>query len=133
MSISLASKATPVLIVDDVEACATFWEALGFTRVAEVPHDGTLGFVILSGGDVELMYQSHASVTADDAEMGAHVRTGGASLFVETHDLDGCVKAVAGAAVVLRERTTFYGMREIGVLDPGGNVVLFAQKTEEGE
>jgi hypothetical protein len=38
------------------------------------------------------------------------------------------VKAVSGAPEVVADRTTFYGMREIGVLDPGGNVVLFAQR-----
>lgn len=124
----LVSKSTPVLIVDDVEACAQFWEKLGFTRGAEVPHEGTLGFVILHGAHIELMYQSMAGVIADDAGMGARLTRGGASLFIETGDLEGCVKAVEGAPVVLKERTTFYGMREVGVLDPGGNVVLFAQQ-----
>ena len=28
----------------------------------------------------------------------------------------------------MSERTTFYGMREIGVFEPGGNIVIFAVK-----
>jgi hypothetical protein len=28
----------------------------------------------------------------------------------------------------MEERVTFYGMREIGVFEPNGNVVFFAQK-----
>ena len=123
-------KSPPVLIVDAVEPCAEFWQKLGFTRVAEVPHNDTLGFVILVGYGIELMYQSLESVTADDAAMGSHLKTGGASLFVEVPDLEAAVKAVEGAPIALPERTTFYGMREIGVLDPAGNVVLFAEKTE---
>lgn len=125
------SKATPVLVVSDVEACAKFWNRLGFTRVAEVPHEGSLGFVILSSGNIELMYQSLDSIMADDATVGSHLRTGGSSLFVEVPSLEACVQAVSDAPVVLAERKTFYGMREVGVLDPGGNVVLFAQKLEE--
>ena len=33
---------------------------------------------------------------------------------------------LAGANVVLAERKTFYGMREILIREPGGNLVLFA-------
>jgi uncharacterized glyoxalase superfamily protein PhnB len=122
------SKVTPVLVVESVEPCAVFWEKQGFVRTAAVPHGDSLGFVILAGENIELMYQSVDSIVADDATMGSHVRAGGSSLFVEVADLDASVKAAAGATVVLQERTTFYGMREVGVLDPGGHVVLFAQK-----
>lgn len=124
----MISKITPVVIVNEVEPCAQFWQKVGFERVAEVPHGDSLGFVILAGHGIELMYQSLESVKADDAKMGSYLRTGGTSLFVEVPDLDAAVKAVKGAPICLADRTTFYGMREIGVLDPGGNVVLFAQK-----
>ncbi len=129
MSNALTAKVTPVMVVDNVEPCALFWEKLGFTRGAEVQHAGKLGFIILNSGSVELMYQSLDSITADDATMGGHLRSGGSSLFVEVPNLDAAVKAVAGARIVVADRTTFYGMREIGVLDPGGNIVLFAQQT----
>lgn len=124
----MISRITPVLVVDAVEPCALFWQKLGFSRTAEVPHGDTLGFVILIGDGIELMYQSIESVKADDATMGSKVQTGGTSLFVEVADLDAAVEAVNGAPIVVADRTTFYGMREIGVLDPGGNVVLFAQR-----
>ncbi len=127
----MISKVTPVLVVDAVEPCAEFWQKLGFVRVAEVPHNDALGFVILVGNDIELMYQSLDSIKSDDATMGSKLRSGGSSLFVEVPDLDAAVKAIEGAPIVVAERTTFYGMREIGVLDPGGNVVLFAQKKAE--
>ncbi|MBC8088647.1 MAG: hypothetical protein H7Z40_15395 [Phycisphaerae bacterium] len=124
----MISRITPVLVVDAVEPCALFWQKLGFSRTAELPHGDTLGFVILIGDGIELMYQSIESVKADDATMGSKVQTGGTSLFVEVADLDAAVEAVNGAPIVVADRTTFYGMREIGVLDPGGNVVLFAQR-----
>lgn len=130
MSDALVSKVTPVLVVDDVEPCAQFWEKLGYTRGAEVPHAGKLGFVILNSAGIELMYQSLDSITADDAIMGGHLRSGGSSLYVEVADLDAAVRSVPDARIVVQPRKTFYGMRETGVLDPGGNIVLFAQKTE---
>lgn len=126
----MISKITPVLIVNEVEPCAQFWQKLGFERVAEVPHEGALGFVILVGFGIELMYQSVDSVKADHAD-GKPIVSAGTSLFVEVDDLDKTVAAVAGAKVLVPERTTFYGMREVGVADPGGNLVLFAQKTGE--
>jgi uncharacterized glyoxalase superfamily protein PhnB len=119
-------KLTPVLVVDQVEPCAAFWTgALGFERTAEVPHDGETGFVMLQKDAVEIMYQSRASVAADLPALaeGAH-RT---VLFIEVGDLDAVEAAVAGAEVVQPRRTTFYGMMEIGVREPGGNVVIFAQ------
>ena len=119
-------KLTPVLVVDQVEPCAAFWTgALGFARTAEVPHDGELAFVILQKDAVEIMYQSRASVAADLPSLaeGAH-RT---VLYIEVEDLDAVEAAVAGAEVVQPRRTTFYGMMEIGVREPGGNVVIFAQ------
>lgn len=121
-------KLTPVLVVDQVEPCAEFWtRRLGFARTAEVPHAGELGFVILQGGAVELMYQSRASVAADLPSLaeGPH-RT---ILFVEVEDLDAVERALDGVEVVQPRRTTFYGMTELGVREPGGNVVVFAQPT----
>ncbi|MEP6762712.1 MAG: VOC family protein [Gemmatimonadaceae bacterium] len=128
MTASIVTKSTPVLIVDSVEPCAKFWEKLGFARTAEVPHGDSIGFVILSDGATELMYQSMESVIEDDASIAKVLKTGGSSLFVEVANLADAVKAAAGARVVLQERTTFYGMREVGVLDPGGNLVIFAEK-----
>jgi catechol 2,3-dioxygenase-like lactoylglutathione lyase family enzyme len=121
-------KVTPILIVDHVDSCAAFWTgALGFARTAEVPHEGETGFVILQKDDVELMYQSRASVAADLPALadGPHHST----LFIETDDLDAVERAVDPAAIVIPRRTTFYGMTEITVREPGGNLVVFAQPT----
>jgi uncharacterized glyoxalase superfamily protein PhnB len=37
------------------------------------------------------------------------------------------IAATKGARVVMPERKTFYGAREIGVKDPAGHVLTFAQ------
>ena len=58
-------KVTPLLFVEEIEPCLSFWEKVGFTRGPEVPHGDKLGFVILQKDDVEIMYQTRASVAAD--------------------------------------------------------------------
>src|SRR5438309_792758 len=65
-------KITPVLLVEDVEACVKFlMERLGFEKTAEVPEGNELGFVILRKGNVELMYQSYVSADKDSAAISA--------------------------------------------------------------
>jgi hypothetical protein len=121
-------KVTPVLLVEAIEPCVPFWERLGWTKVAEVPHEAVLGFVILVKDDVELMYQTRASVAADlPALAGAPV--GGTFLFIEVDDLDAVSAALGDVEVLFPRRTTFYGMDEFGVREPGGNAVTFAQKS----
>jgi hypothetical protein len=48
-------------------------------------------------------------------------------------DFADVVKRLAGYPIALPERTTFYGMREIGVLAPGGHVVVFAAALARSE
>ena len=116
-------KITPVLLVEDVEACVKFWmDRLGFEKTVEVPEGNKLGFAILQKGNVELMYQSFVSADKDSA-----ARKGPTLLYVEVEDLNEIIRAIKGAEVVAPVRETFYGTREISVKDPGGHIATFAQ------
>ena len=134
MTSSQMRKLTPVLIVNAIEPCLPFWiERLGFTKVAEVPHEGTIGFVILVKDSVEIMYQTRASVAADVpafAHEGEGSKTHATTLFIEVSDIDAVERAMKGVPLALARRTTFYGMDEIGVREPGGHIVMFAQHAE---
>jgi catechol 2,3-dioxygenase-like lactoylglutathione lyase family enzyme len=119
-------KLTPVLLVDRIEPCLSFWcDRLGFARQVEVPHGAELGFVILVHGPVEVMLQSRASVAADLPALAGDPSH--AHLFVEVDDLAPIRAALAGLEPLFAERTTPYGAREVGVRDPAGNAVVFAQ------
>ena len=48
-------------------------------------------------------------------------------LYIEVDSLDDVIVATKGAKVVMAERKAFYGAREIGVKDPAGHVLTFAQ------
>jgi uncharacterized glyoxalase superfamily protein PhnB len=122
------TKVTPILVVDSIEPCLPFWEGqLGYTRVVEVPHEGALGFVLLTRAGGEIMLQSRASVAVDLPAVAR--RTPTTVLYADVASLDEALAATAGATVLVEPRTTFYGAREAAVLDPAGNVVIFAEKT----
>jgi uncharacterized glyoxalase superfamily protein PhnB len=120
---------TPVLVVDEVEPCLRFWtEKLGFTVENQVPGDnGGLVFASAKAGDVEVMYQTRASVLAERPEAAAEFVGRSTVLFITVDDLDRIETAVSGAPIVKPRHDTFYGSTELYVKEPGGNVVGFAQ------
>jgi uncharacterized glyoxalase superfamily protein PhnB len=121
-------RITPLLFVAEIEPSAKFWtERLGFQITAQVPQGDKLGFVVLQKGGVELMYQSYASVEKDMPAINSAVRKGPSFLYIEVDDLDAVIQAVKGAEYYMADRKTFYGSREIGVKDPAGHHVTFAQ------
>jgi uncharacterized glyoxalase superfamily protein PhnB len=121
-------KLTPVLVVDAIEPCLSFWtERLGFTKTVEVPEGDKLGFVILEKDGIEVMYQTWASVKNDVPNVAEGSPRHQTVLFIEVADVDAVAKAVQGMPVVVPRRKTFYGMDEIGVREPGGNIITFAQ------
>lgn len=122
-------KITPVLFVQDVEPCLKFWEErFGFQRTAEVPDGEKLAFAMLQRGSVELMYQSYASADQDvGTTISQVVRKGPTFLYLEVDNLDETITAIQGAEVVMPVRKTFYGSTEIGIKDPAGHYVTFAE------
>jgi uncharacterized glyoxalase superfamily protein PhnB len=119
-------KITPLIYVPAIEPSLKFWvDRLGFTKTVEVPDGNKLGFVILVKGNAELMIQSTASIEKDNSAMAQYARPA-ACLYIEVSDFDDLLKRVEGSPVEVQVRTTFYGMKEIGVREPGGNIVLFA-------
>jgi uncharacterized glyoxalase superfamily protein PhnB len=124
-------KLAPVLIVDAVEPCVAFWtEKLRFVVQNEVPGpDGKLIFASVVKDGVEIMYQTKASVVADNPQQGRELEGKSVGLFITVPsmaDLDAAERAVAGATVVKARHKTFYGSTEFYVREPGGNVVGFA-------
>ena len=121
-------KITPILFAAEIEPCLQFWtERLGFQKTVDVPEGNKLGFAILQKGSVELMYQSYASAEKDVTATSALVRKGPSFLYVEVESLDDIITAIKGIPVVMPVRTTFYGAKEIGIKDPAGHVIIFAQ------
>lgn len=127
-------KLTPILFVEKIEPVLPFWtQHLGFIKTVEVPEGSHLGFVILQQGAVEVMYQSYSSVDKDMPAISADVRKGPTFLYIEVENLDALKPALQSADVYMPERSTFYGAREIGVRDPAGHFLTFAQMSAAGQ
>jgi uncharacterized glyoxalase superfamily protein PhnB len=124
----LLIQLTPVLIVERVEPCLPFWtERFGFVVENRVPDaDGALVFASVKLGGIEVMYQTRASVIADNPAMADDVDGHSVALFITVTDFEAVERALAGAPVVKPRHTTFYGSTEIYVREPGGNTVGFA-------
>ena len=129
-SFSLQSLA-PVLIVEEVEPCVAFWsERLAFTRENEVPGpDGKLIFASVKKDGVEIMYQTRASVIAENPAGAAELNGRSIALFITVGslgDLDVIEQRTSDAPVFKPRFDTFYGTTEFYIREPGGNVVGFA-------
>jgi len=122
-------KITAVLYVDEIESALSFWvDRLGFEKTAEVPEDGRVVFAMLTRGGTELMLQTVESVRKDVPAFAPKATAKGACLYVEVDDFADARKRLEGYPIAMPERTTSYGMREIGVIAPGGHNILFGAK-----
>ena len=122
-------KITAVLLVDKIEKSLPFWvERMGFAKTVDVPEGDRLAFAILVRDGAELMLQTIESVRKDAPVFAPQAAANGAWLFIEVDDFADVRKRLEGYPIALAERTTFYGMREIGVIEPGGHNVIFAAR-----
>ncbi len=122
------TKVTPILVVDAIEPCLPFWTGpMGYTKAVEVPHEGRLGFVLLTKEGGELMMQTRASVAADLPAMKLDVTC---VLYMDVPSLDAALEEAKGATVLVPPRTTFYGAREAFLRDASGNVFGFSEQVK---
>jgi hypothetical protein len=120
---------TPVLIVEEIERSLPFWiDRMGFVKTVDVPEGDRLGFVILVRDGAEVMLQTIESVRKDAPQFVPKSGPRNVGLFIEVEDFADVLTRLGDYPVALPERTTFYGMREIGVFEPGGHTVIFAAR-----
>ena len=123
-------KITPILFVERIEPSLPLWiERLGFEKTVEVPEGDHLGFAILMKAGTEVMLQTYASLE-QDFKTQPDIGRGSCSLYIEVDDFDYIRRRLEGSDVVVPERVTFYGMREIAIREPGGHLLCFAAKAE---
>lgn len=132
-------KLTCNLMVEDVNETIRFYrDVLEFAFVIGVPENSQavvtepdpaqpLAFAILQHGDVQIMFQSRASVMAElpippDQPVGGSV-----VLYIETTDAKALYEKLRGKVDVLRDlHDTFYGKQEFYIQDCNGYILGFA-------
>ena len=124
-------RLTPNVFVNAIEPCLPFWtDILDFHVEMSVPGaDGNHQFAMLKHGEVELMYQTVASLEEDLPSLVPIVAGQTYTLFVEVTGLDDIAERLdtAGIAPIQPRRTTFYGADEIWVQAPCGSIVGLAE------
>lgn len=115
---------TPILIVERIEPCLPFWDALGFKLLKSVPGKTGMQFAMLGDGSRTVMYQTIESVRGD---LKITPAAGQSALYLAVADIDAATRGISPNAIVVQKRRTEYGMTEIFVREPGGNLVGFAQ------
>lgn len=127
----MIQKATPLLRVERVEPSLPFWvDKLGFQKVQEVMEGDSLGFVILAKGHVEIMLQSRASL-AKDLPMLSVGALAPAVVYLGVTNLEEVASKLAASEIIVPKRTTYYGMEEVWVREPGGHVIGIAAPGSE--
>ena len=128
---------TPNLIVTDIDRSLAFYrDVLGFSVTATVPDAAPFVFVWMQRDGISVFLNAREGVSADLPALAARPLGGTNTLFMvlEADDIESGVDAlfaeVSGrATVAMPLKTQFYGMREFGIEDPDGYVILFAQRT----
>lgn len=137
----MSTTLTPNLMSENVNASIEFYcNRLGFTYLngmlanseqcaAEYSAKAPLQWAMLSHSGAMLMLQERSSIAGDYSAFAEMPVAASAAFYLEVEDLD---KLLAGLGneveIVVPDRTTFYGMREVWIRDNNGYVITLAQK-----
>jgi catechol 2,3-dioxygenase-like lactoylglutathione lyase family enzyme len=126
-------RLTPIYMVNKLEDLLPFWvDRLGYRLTVKVPDEGSepLVFAILHREKTEVMLQTIASAIEEVPSMATRLEPGMCIHYMEVDDLDEALKAFSPEQIVAAERSTFYGTREVVVVDPAGNLLEVAQRIQ---
>jgi uncharacterized glyoxalase superfamily protein PhnB len=128
-AMSIVTRATPILHVNEVEPSVRFWtERLGFEKTIEVPEGNKIGFAAVASGGVELMYQTYSGMHADPTNPLAEAADQGPTfVFMEVADIKRVIAAMKGADIIVPLHHSSYGAQELIVREPGEHFIIFSQ------
>ncbi len=137
----MGSTMIPNLMTENVNASIEFYcNHLGFTYLngmlanceqvaTEYSADTPLQWAMLNHNGAMLMLQERSSIGGDYPPFADMPVAASVSFYLEVEDLDKLLTRLGDEVkIIVPERTTFYGMREVWILDNNGYVVTLAQK-----
>jgi catechol 2,3-dioxygenase-like lactoylglutathione lyase family enzyme len=135
-SIPTYRKLTSVFLVDEIEPCLAFWvDRLGFDLAFSREDSNHLSFAILKKDDVEIVYQTRASLGDDIPGIARGEHQPWIVTHIEVDTLDHLLTCLDGIEIVAGPRTTFFGTQEIYIREPSGRVIAFQsrQRVDQSE
>lgn len=125
-------KLTPNLMVQNVNHTIRFYEEiLGFEFVMSKPEEGQFNWAMMKFGDVEIMFQTRASLAEEIPDFKELKIGGSLTFFIEVEGIKEFYAKIKQKATIAQDlHTTFYGMQEFAIKDLDGYILTFAESAD---
>jgi uncharacterized glyoxalase superfamily protein PhnB len=125
----MLKKLTPNLMVEDVQQTLSFYrDVLGFKVLMTLPDQPPFDFAIIQRDQVELMFQSRASLSENVPALTGHPIGASQTFYIEVEGLTNLYKNLRDQVdIVVDLHTTFYGTREFYFRDVNGYILSFTE------
>jgi lactoylglutathione lyase len=125
----MLKKLTPNLMVEDVQQTFSFYrDVLGFKVLMTLPDQPPFDFAIIQRDQVELMFQSRASLSENVPALTGHPIGASQTFYIEVEGLTNLYKNLRDQVdIVVDLHTTFYGTREFYFRDVNGYILSFTE------
>lgn len=119
---------TPNIFVRDINETIDFYKKLGFNTVMSVPEEGDFVWVMMSCGNVSMMFQTFDSLGPELPEI-SRADGGSLLLYIRIQNIRQFYEKLKEKVTILKGlEETFYGATEFSVLDNNGYVLTFAEQ-----
>ena len=117
----------PNVFVHNMNMTMAFYTMLGFNVTMSVPEKSPYDWVMMTNGNVVIMFQTFASLGTEIPEIK---RTNGGSLllYIKVKEIRSLFDKVKEKATVVKElNKTFYGATEFSIKDCNDYILTFAE------
>lgn len=118
---------SPNIFVENMNETIAFYSVLGFKTVMSVPDSGDFVWVMMSCGNVNMMFQTYGSL-GDEMPQISRSRGGSLLFYIKTDHVRDLFHRIEKQVVVIKGlEKTFYNSTEFSILDNNGYVLTFAE------
>ena len=125
----MLKKLTPNLMVEAVQRTLAFYQdVLGFKVLMTLPDQAPFDFAIMQRDQVELMFQSRASLSENVPALSGYSIGASQTFYIEVQGLKDLYESLRDKVdIVVDLHTTFYGTQEFYFRDVNGYILSFAE------
>ena len=129
----MLKKLTPNLMVEDVQQTLAFYQdVLGFKVVMTLPDQPPFDFSIVQRDQVEVMFQSRASLSENVPALSGHAIGASQTFYIEVQGLKDLYESLRDKVdIVVDLHTTFYGTQEFYFRDVNGYILSFSESGQQ--
>ena len=116
------------LMVDDVDKTLAYYTSLGFRIVHKSPEAGPAYWAFVKKDQVELFFQSRASLVEEFSELESYERGGSLTLWFRVDNISQWYEEIKDKTEIIRPFgiTPYNGAKEFVVIDLNGFILHFS-------